>query len=140
MTNASGPLLGLFFSKIGVAYTGDVSFPSGNLQLNCTFQQLPDSDEYISEGDYWVIRAAVDYGLDIVYLYMTKLTDLPTLGQQLRVILPVIPYTASAGSPTDQGLISVRGSASVQSWGLNRSTLRMKRCCRLVRPKRVWLQ
>lgn len=115
VTDGQGPLLGFFFSKIGVAYTGDVSFPGGLLQLNCTFQQLPDSDEYISEIDYWVIRAATDYSLDIVYFYMTKLSELATLGHQLRAILPVIPYTASAGSPVDQGFISVRGSASSQS-------------------------
>jgi hypothetical protein len=115
VTDAAGPLLGFFFSKVGVAYTGDVSFPAGLLQLNCTFQQLPDSDEYVSEGEYWIIRAAVDLSLDVVYFYMTKQSEYATLGHQLRAILPAIPYTASAGSPTDRGFISIRGSATTQS-------------------------
>jgi hypothetical protein len=91
VTDAAGPLLGFFFSKVGVAYTGDVSFPAGLLQLNCTFQQLPDSDEYVSEGEYWIIRAAVDLSLDVVYFYMTKQSEYATLGHQLRAILPAIP-------------------------------------------------
>lgn len=114
-TDAAGALLGLFFSQVGVAYTGDVSFPSGNLQLNCTFQQIPASSTYVNDTDYWVIRGAVSYDLGIVYLYMTKLSEVYVTGHQLRAILPVIPYTSSAGSPTDQVLASVRGTASVPS-------------------------
>lgn len=109
--DAGGPLVGLFISKIGVAYTGSVSFPGGNLQLDCTFQPIPGSASYVSEGDYWVIRVAADLSLGVIYFYMTKQDDLPSLGHQLRAILPVIPYTAAATPPTDGGIISIRGTS-----------------------------
>jgi hypothetical protein len=115
-TDAQGALVGLFFSAVGVAYTGSVSFSGGTeLQLDTTFQQLPGSSAYINDIDYWVIRAAVSYNLGIVYLYMTKLSDVAVTGHQLRAILPVIPYTAAAVSPVDQVIASVRGTAATPS-------------------------
>lgn len=115
-TDAAGALAGFFFSAVGVAYTGSVSYSGGTeLQLDCTFQQLPDSSSYINDTDYWVIRAAVSYNLGIVYFYMTKLSDVAVTGHQLRAILPVIPYTAAANPPTDQVIASVRGTASIPS-------------------------
>lgn len=113
--DAAGPLVGLFFSKVGVAYTGSVSFDgTGNLQLDTAFQQIPGSSAYVSEGEYWHIRVAVSYSVGVVYFYMTKLTELGTTGHQLRAILPVIPYTAAASPTTDQLLVSVRGTATEQ--------------------------
>lgn len=115
-TDAAGALLGLFFSKIGVAYTGSVSFVGDvDLQLDCTFQQLPGSSAYIDSVNYWVVRAAVSYNLGIVYLYITKLTDVAITGHQLRAILPIIPYTAAANPATDQVIVSVRGTGSTPS-------------------------
>ena len=114
-TDAAGPLVGLFFSKVGVAYTGSVSFDGlGNIQLDTAFQQIPGSSAYISEGEYWHVRVAASYSVGVVYLYMTKLTELGTTGHQLRAILPVIPYTAAANPPTDQLMVSVRGTATEQ--------------------------
>jgi len=115
-TDGAGALLGLFFSKTGVAYTGSVSFPGGNLQLDCMFQYLPGSSAYVSETDYWVIRAAVSYDLGIVYLYITELSQVAITGHQLAAILPVIPYTAAASPPTDQVIVSARGTAATPSY------------------------
>ncbi len=115
-TDAAGALVGLFFSSIGVAYTGSVSFSGDTeLQLDCTFQQLPGSSAYIDDINYWVIRAAVSYNLEIVYLYITKLSEVAITGHQLRAILPVIPYTAAANPATDQVIASVRGTATTPS-------------------------
>lgn len=115
-TDAAGALVGLFFSKVGIAYTGSVSFPSGNLQLDCTFQQLPGSSSYVSETDYWVVRAAVAYDLGIVYLYITELSAVAVSGHQLRAILPVIPFSAAATTPIDQVIVSARGTAAAPSY------------------------
>ena len=115
-TDAAGPLVGLFFSKIGVAYTGSVSFDgSDNLQLDTTFQQIPGSNAYVSEGEYWVIRAAASTTVGVVYLYVTKKSEVDITGHQLRAILPVIPYTAAVNPPVDQVMMSVRGTAAVES-------------------------
>ncbi len=109
-TDAAGPLVGLFFSKIGMAYTGSVSFPGGNLQLDTTFQVVPGSASYVDEDEYLVIRVAADQVSGIVYLYVTAFDELSTSGHVLRAIMPVIPYDAAATPPTDQALVSVRGT------------------------------
>jgi hypothetical protein len=128
VSDAAGAVLGLLFSKVGVAYTGSVSFPVDPtdglpaMQLDCTLQVLPGSSSYISENEYYVVRTAADYNLGIVYLYMTRLLDLPVTGHQLRAVLPVIPFYSAAHSPTDESLISVRGTllhpvqVSVNTW------------------------
>jgi len=113
--DAAGPLVGLFFSKIGIGYTGSVSFPGGDLQLDTTFQVIPGSSAWVTDSEYLVIRAAADLTLGFVYLYVTPLSDLATTGQQLRAILPIIPYTAAAVPPVDQSIVSVRGTAGRQS-------------------------
>lgn len=135
VTDAAGALVGFLFSKVGVAYTGSVSFPVDpvtllpTMQLDCTMQVLPDSSSYITEGEYYVIRAATDYDANLLYLYITKLDDIPITGHVLRAILPVIPYTSAANPPTDQSLISVRGTltngveADWDSWCLGTSLI-----------------
>lgn len=135
VSDAAGALVGLLFSKVGVAYTGSVSFPDAgipdgeSLQLDCTLQVLPGSSAYITEGEYYVVRAAADYDANLVYFYMTKLADLPVTGHQLRAILPVIPYTSAATTPTDGSLVSVRGtltrgiSVALSSWCLGSSLI-----------------
>lgn len=115
MTDASGPLVGFFVSKIGFMYTGSVSFSgTGDLQLDTATQNIPGSSAYISESDYWVIRAAADLSLGVVYFYVTRLDLLPYTGHELRAILPVIPYSAASTPPTDRALVSVRGTLSEQ--------------------------
>lgn len=127
--DAVGPLVGLFFSKAGIGYTGSVSFPSGNLQLDCTFQVIPGSSAWVTDTDYLVIRVAADLTLGFVYIYVTPLSELATTGQQLRAIMPVIPYTAAAVPPTDQSIVSVRGTAGdpscayLDSWCLGTSLI-----------------
>lgn len=113
--DAAGPVVGFFVSKVGWAYTGAVSFPGGNLQLDNTFQQIPGSSAYSFEGEYVVVRAAVSLSLGVVYFYVTRLSELPITGQVLRAILPVIPASSSANPPVDSSLISVRGTPTQQA-------------------------
>lgn len=122
--DAAGPVLGLFFSKIGVAYTGSVSFPGGTLQLDTVLQVIPGSSAWVLEDEYLVVRAAADLTVGLVYLYITPLNDIAATGQVLRAILPIIPSSAAAVPPTDQTLVSVRGTVSepnymqIDSWCL----------------------
>lgn len=114
-TDAAGALVGFFISKIGIAYTGSVSFSgTGDIQLDTSFQVIPGSAAYVSEGDFWVIRAAADYNLGVVYFYVTLKSDLLYTGHQLRAILPVIPYTAAANPATDRSLVSIHGTSLQQ--------------------------
>lgn len=115
VTDAAGPLVGLFVSKIGFGYTGSVSFTgTGDIQLDTAFQVIPGSSAYVSEGEFWVIRVAADLNVGVVYFYVTLLADLPTTGHQLRAILPVISYTAAATPSTDRGVVSVHGTVLEQ--------------------------
>jgi len=109
VTDGAGALVGFCFSKSGVLYTGSVSFPTGFLQLDTAAQILPGSSTYVNETDSWVIRAAADYNLGIVYFYMTRESDIAITGHQLRAILPVIPYDTAASTPVDEGVVSVCG-------------------------------
>ena len=60
-SNASGPTFGLFFSKVGIAYAGSIHHDgSGNMVLDSAVQQLPNSQNFISEGVPLTIRVATD--------------------------------------------------------------------------------
>lgn len=112
-TDASGPCVGLFFSKVGLAYTGGIHHDgSGDMVLDSVLQPLAGSQVLVSENEYWSIRIAASFITGGVYIYVTKTSDLPTTGHQLRYVLPVIPSTALAETPTDRTTISVRGTAA----------------------------
>ncbi len=114
-SDAAGPLVGLFVSKIGFGYTGSVSFSgTGDIQLDTAFQVIPGSATYVSEGEKWVIRVAADINVGVAYFYVTRYADLATTGHQLRAILPVIPYTSASTPPTDRAMVSVHGTALQQ--------------------------
>lgn len=111
VTDAAGPCAGLFFSKVGIGYVGAVHFDgSDNLVLDSTFEQLPNSQTLVSEGEYWSFRLAADLGIGVVYIYITKTSELVLSGHQLRYVLPLIPASALATPPTDRTTVSVRGS------------------------------
>ncbi len=112
VTDAAGPCAGLFFSKSGIMYVGGVHHDgSGNLVVDSVTQHLPNSELLVSETDYWSVRIAANFTTGGVYVYVTKTSELQTIGHQLRYVLPVIPATALALSPTDRTLLSVRGTA-----------------------------
>lgn len=119
-SDAAGYCAGLFFSKIGVAYTGTIHHTSGaladqNLVLDNVVQPLPGSDLLISEGEYYSFRIAVDGGTATTYLFITKTADLASIGHQLRFVLPSIASDSCVVVPPDRTLLSLRGVAGAPS-------------------------
>lgn len=120
VSNAAGYCAGLFFSKIGIAYTGSVHHASGaladqNLILDNVVQPLPGSDLLLSEGEYYSFRLAVDGQTGTAYLFVTKTSELATIGHQLRFVLPGILSSSCLVVPPDQTFFSVRGTPGAPS-------------------------
>lgn len=115
VSDASGPVVGLFFSGVGIAYTGSVHVASGTLSVDGPLQVLPNSAGLIDEGDYFTIRIACDGDSGVVYIYVTRTSELSTVGHQLRFIMPALRASDMAVSPIDQTMISVRGTAAAPS-------------------------
>ena len=113
--DAAGAVVGLFFSRVGIAYSGSVHFDSGALVLDGPLQGLPDSQELVSEGEYFTLRVACDSVAGVVYVYFTRTSQLNTVGHQLRFILPTLLSSGMALVPPDETSISVRGTPSAPS-------------------------
>jgi hypothetical protein len=115
--SASAGCVGLFFSKVGIAYTGSVHFDgSNNLVLDTPVQELPGSQFFVSENEYWTVRVALSFTTGVVYIYVTLASELPSIGHQLRYIMPVIPSSSAAVNPPDETLVSVRGTPGAPTW------------------------
>ena len=115
-SSAPGGCAGLFFSKIGLAYTGCIHLNgSGDIALDTPFQQLANSQTLVSENEYWTIRIAMSFSTGAVYIYVTQSSLLLSIGHQLRYILPAIPSSSAAVVPPSQTLVSVRGTAGQMS-------------------------
>jgi hypothetical protein len=116
-----GGCVGLFFSKIGIAYTGAVHLNGANsLVLDTPVQDLPNSQVLVSEGEYWTIRLAMSFSTGAVYIYVTRTSDLVTLGHQLRYVMPAIPSASAALMPPSETLVSVRGTLAAPTFlGIN---------------------
>lgn len=109
--NSAGASISLFFSKIGIAYSGSFHYDgSDDLTLDTIFQPLPNSQTLISENEYYTVRIALDYNIHIVYVYITKTADLPFIGHQLKYILPTVNLDSYSVTPADGTWVSVRGS------------------------------
>lgn len=112
----NGYCAGLFFSSVGIGYTGSVRYDmSGNLLLNSTFQVLPSSLGIVAEGTYYTVRVVLDSITETTFVYITETAQLPVTGHQLRYILPAIPSSSCVTTPQDGTTISVRGTASEPS-------------------------
>jgi hypothetical protein len=115
--DAAGGCAGLFFSKIGILYTGSVHLDGGgDLVLDTAVQALPDSQLLVSEGEYWTVRIVMGFSTGVVYVYVTKTSQLLTLGHQLRYVMPAIPSSSAVTAPPDLSFISVRGTLSQPTW------------------------
>jgi hypothetical protein len=109
---AAGGCVGLFFSKIGIAYTGSVHFNGSNdMVLDTPVQTLPGSEVFVSENDYWTVRVVMNFVTGVVYIYVTLTSEVPTIGHQLRYIMPAIPSSSAVVTPPNETLVSVRGTA-----------------------------
>lgn len=115
-SDANGPCAGLFFSKTGIAYAGSLHLDGGgNMVLDSSLQILPDSQVLIGEGEYFSFRIAASKDTGVVYIYVTKTSDLLAFGHQLRFILPAIMSDTLATVPPDRTLLSVRGTLATLS-------------------------
>jgi hypothetical protein len=108
---AAGGCVGLFFSKIGIAYTGSVHFDgSNNMVLDTPVVDLPGSNFFVSENEYWTVRIVMNFMSGVVYIYVTLTSELPSIGHQLRYIMPAIPSSSAAVTPPNETLVSVCGT------------------------------
>jgi hypothetical protein len=115
-SDPSGVCAGLFISQQGLAYTGAVHFDgSGNMVLDTPVQDLPDSQLLVEQGTYWTFRIATDLDTGTTYIYVTRTSDLPVVGHQLRYVLPAIPSSTAAHSPSSETVVSIRGTVASAS-------------------------
>jgi hypothetical protein len=120
----TGASAGLFFSKIGIAYTGNVYYDGVNtVSLNSAYQILPDSQDIVAEGVFYTVRLVVDYPNSTTYVYITESEQIAITGHILRFVLPTIATSTSLHPVNDGSYISVRGSTT------NTSTLKLRYSC-----------
>ena len=115
-SNAAGSCAALFFSKVGLLYTGCAHYDGAQLVLDTLIQPLANSQLLVSEGEYWTIRLAVSHDTGTTYVYVTKTSELLASGHKLRYVLPAIPSSSAVVVPPDRTLILVRGTALTPSW------------------------
>lgn len=112
--NPTSASAGLFFSRIGLLYTGSVHVTGlGALVVDTPLQPLPNSQLLVSEGEYWTIRICVSGQTGTTFLYVTRSMDLPTFGHQLRYVLPAIPSDTATVVPPSETLLLARGTAAL---------------------------
>lgn len=113
VTRASGYCFGLFVSKTGISYTGNVIFDGGgNLNPNGPIQLLPNSPNLIEEGISYTFRVCVDSDNEVTYVYVTKTSDVPISGHRLRYVLPAFASDNGALPATETGsFVSARGTS-----------------------------
>lgn len=97
----AGFCAGLFFSKTDIAYAGAWNAPA---------TILPGSSGMVTEGEYYVVRIAVNSTIGAVYIYITKVSLALLIGEQLKFILPLIPYTALPPGTQEGTHVHVDGS------------------------------
>lgn len=115
-TDSGGVCAGLFISQQGVAYAGGVHHDgSGDMILDSSFTIIPGSSAFVGTGKYITFRVAASLASGNVYVYITDTVDIPTTGQVLRAILPIITFSYLSFPPTDRTLITVRGTALEQA-------------------------
>lgn len=110
VTSQQGSTFGLFFSKVGIAYTGNVNYSgTGDLQINSAVQLLPNSVNLAPEGVPVTLRVAVDLPARTTYIYVTRNDEIDTTGQLLKYVLPAFDNFSSVISQVDSTFFSVRG-------------------------------
>lgn len=102
VVNITGACVGLFFSQTDLGYAGAV---------NGAMQVLPNSQGIINQAEYFVIRIAVNSTLGAAYVYITSVTEAINIGQHLRFILPLIPYTSLPPGTQEGTHMHVLGTA-----------------------------
>jgi len=111
-SDPAGAAFALFFSQIGMLYTGAAHVSGGNLVLDSVLQPLPNSQTLISVGEYITFRVACDYAAQTTYVYATKSSDLPSIGHQLRYVLPGFISANLAQVPPEEVTLKLRGTVA----------------------------
>ena len=114
VVDQQGASAGLFFSLLGLAYTGSILHDplTNELVLNSTVQLLPGSLNLVSEGTYYTVRIVVDASTGTTFIYVTETSQVPITGHQLKFILPAIASSACVVALSDGTYLSVKGTAS----------------------------
>lgn len=104
--------VGFFISKVGWAYTGEVSLDgSGNVVPAQAVNIIPGSEDWTQEGGEYVIRVIVDAGTQLTSVYIQDVAA--GGGFQLKALLVAIRTSTIV---TDNVFLSVRGDALHTSW------------------------
>ncbi len=114
-SDAAGVCAALFFSKVGIIYTGCAHMSGPDIAFDTLLQPLPDSQLLVSENEYWTIRIAGSFITGTTYIYITKTADLLSVGHQLRYIVPAVRSSSALVVPPDRTLILVRGTGAQPS-------------------------
>lgn len=109
-SDSAGPVGGLLLSEEGIAFTGSVHHAAGNLVLDYAVTAIPNTAQYITFGEKIVFRLVADGVNRVTYLFVARAVDVPVTGLQLVAILPLIDAADVSSPPTDQSLVSVRGT------------------------------
>jgi hypothetical protein len=110
--DAQGASAGILISKAGVLYTGAVHHAGGVIVLDHPTQALPDSSALVEENVKYVIRIATSFDNGATYIYWTRADEVETIGHQLRYLMPALSSSSASQVPTDNVLVSTRGSAA----------------------------
>jgi hypothetical protein len=111
-SDASGPCVGLFFSEIGIAYTGSVHVNAGTLVVDSPDDPtvIPGSADRIELDTPTLIRLAVDGDAGVAYLYVTTVAQAELTGQTLVAVFPCAYFGQMGFPPIDQSLVTVKGT------------------------------
>lgn len=113
VVDQQGGCAGLFFSLLGITYTGSVVHNGLNeLVVNSSTQLLPGSVGLVQPDKYYTLRLVVDYDTQTTFIYITETSQLPIVGHQLKFILPTIPTASCVVLPDEGTTLSLRGTAS----------------------------
>lgn len=114
--SSNGDSVGLFLSQAGIGYTGAIKHNASNeLVLLSSFGALPDSYGLLTTGVYTTIRIVSDKQTHATYVYVTPTELVPSIGHQLRFVLPGYQPSAHSEVPINRTTISVRGTISNMS-------------------------
>jgi hypothetical protein len=108
---------GLFFSKAGIAWAPCVRVVAGALTPD-SYSVLPSSQFLISEGEYYSFRIAVSQTSGKSYIYVTKTSDLSTIGHQLRYVLAATS-SATCLSSQSRTIVGANGLATANVLSLD---------------------
>jgi hypothetical protein len=112
-SSENGSCCGLFFSKVGIAYTGAVHLEGASLVLDSPLETLPNSQTLVLENQYWVVRTAVSLTTGAVYIYVTPQSEIGS-GPQLQYVMPAFPSSSAARTPDNWTIISALGLATAE--------------------------